>query len=309
MDARLRAVALAQGGVLGARDARRIGLPVVVLDDLTRSRELIRVRRGAFVLRDLHDDADVDALYRLRTRAVLRTRPALDAASHHAAVMLAGIDTFGVDLHTIDVASAVKQSSVRSGLRTHPASGLPIVLARGTRLVDLATALVQVAAASGLVAGVASIDAALHARQCTPETLQDAVAHLPEHQRHRASDAVERSDPAAESVGESRTRLLLRDLGLRVRSQYVVASGSSFVGRVDFLVDDLVVVEFDGLVKYAGFEGRAALAAEKRRESAIVDLGYEVVRLTWADLADPAEVARRVRVARIRAIRRRGGTS
>ena len=64
-----------------------------------------------------------------------------------------------------------------------------------------------------------------------------------------------------------------------------------------------MVVEFDGLVKYAGQQGRAALAAEKARESAIVDLGYEVVRLVWADLANPAEVARRIRTAHARAVR------
>ena len=115
------------------------------------------------------------------------------------------------------------------------------------------------------------------------------------------------TDPASESVGETRTRLLLRDLGFDVESQRVLVDGRRFVGRVDFLVEGIVVVEFDGLVKYAGQEGRSALAAEKARESAIVDLGYEVVRLVWADLANPAEVARRVRLALARAGRRRIG--
>ena len=60
--------------------------------------------------------------------------------------------------------------------------------------------------------------------------------------------------------------------------------------RVDLLVGDRVVVEFDGLVKYEGAEGRAALAAEKRREDWLRSLGYEVVRLTWADLDRPRRV-------------------
>ncbi len=309
VDKRLRAVALAQDGVLGAPDARRLQIPVATLDDLTRAKELVRVRRGAFVLREAHDAADHEARYCLRARAVLRTRPAQDAASHHAALMLEGIPAYGVDLRTVDVVSAVKQPAVRSRLRTHPASGLPIVLSRGWRLVDLPVALVQVAAASGPVAGVCSMDAALHSGLCTPSSLLSAVRRLPEHQQERATLAVELIDTAAESIGESRTRLLLRDLGLNVRSQAVLRSGSAFVGRVDFLVDDLVVVEFDGLVKYAGSEGRSALAAEKQRESRIVDLGYEVVRLTWPDLEDPADVARRIRLAKIRALRRRGRAS
>ena len=93
---------------------------------------------------------------------------------------------------------------------------------------------------------------------------------------------------------------MLADLGFRGREPADAGPAGRFVGRVDFLVEGLVVVEFDGLVKYAGQEGRAALAAEKARESAIVDLGYEVVRLVWADLANPAEVARRIRAARTR---------
>ena len=133
------------------------------------------------------------------------------------------------------------------------------------------------------------------------------MPQLPEYHRDAAERAIALADPASESVGETRTRLLLRDLGFEVVSQRVLADGRRFVGRVDLLVEGIVVVEFDGLVKYAGQDGRSALAAEKARESAIVDLGYEVVRLVWADLANPAEVSRRVRLALARAGRRRIG--
>lgn len=75
--------------------------------------------------------------------------------------------------------------------------------------------------------------------------------------------------------------------------------------RVDLLVDDVVIVEFDGLVKYDGAEGREALAREKLRESALVRLGFEVERVVWSDLANPAALARRIRAARARALSRR----
>jgi very-short-patch-repair endonuclease len=74
---------------------------------------------------------------------------------------------------------------------------------------------------------------------------------------------------------------------------------------VDFLVDERVVIEFDGLVKYDGHEGQAALAAEKRREDRLRAAGYEVIRLTWADLDHPERVVLLVRQARARlAVRR-----
>ena len=102
------------------------------------------------------------------------------------------------------------------------------------------------------------------------------------------------------------TRLLLRDLGYAVRSQVRIADdGGHLVGRVDLLVEGRVVVEFDGMVKYEGADGRAALAAEKHREDRLRALGFEVVRLTWADLDRPEVVDRLIRSALGRAARGR----
>ena len=64
---------------------------------------------------------------------------------------------------------------------------------------------------------------------------------------------------------------------------------------VDFaIVGTRVLVEFDGRSKYGAV---GDLWAEKQREDRIRALGYEVVRLTWADLRDPDRVARLVAAA------------
>ena len=109
------------------------------------------------------------------------------------------------------------------------------------------------------------------------------------------------TDAAAESPGESLTRLLLSGLGWPVRSQVRIHDEHGLVGRVDFLVGTNVIVEFDGMVKYEGAGGRTALAAEKRREDRLRAAGYQVVRIVWADLAHPERVARLVRQAAQRA--------
>jgi len=57
-----------------------------------------------------------------------------------------------------------------------------------------------------------------------------------------------------------------------------------------------VILEFDGALKYGG-TGADALIAEKVREDRLRDLGYEVVRVTWADLAQPLELIARIRRA------------
>ena len=57
--------------------------------------------------------------------------------------------------------------------------------------------------------------------------------------------------------------------------------------------------EFDGLIKYGelvrpGQGPSDAVVAEKRREDAIRDEGWRVVRWTWSDLERFDEVARRI---------------
>jgi len=75
------------------------------------------------------------------------------------------------------------------------------------------------------------------------------------------------------------------------------------VGRVDFLFRaQRTIVEFDGLVKYGGADGRQALIDEKRREDSLRALGYQMVRPTWRDLYDPRKLEQAMRSAFARAI-------
>ena len=73
--------------------------------------------------------------------------------------------------------------------------------------------------------------------------------------------------------------------------------------RVDALfAEQRTIVEFDGRVKY---DDPDAIWREKLREDRLRELGYEVVRVTWAELFDPVALAAKVRRAFDRA-RRRG---
>ncbi len=56
-------------------------------------------------------------------------------------------------------------------------------------------------------------------------------------------------------------------------------------------------------MKYAGAEGRRALIAEKRREDRLRDLGFQVVRVTWAELDRPVLLRQRLLAAFARAAR------
>lgn len=173
----------------------------------------------------------------------------------------------------------------------------------GCRCVRVGHAIAQLPVRCGLVAALVPLDAALRKKLCTIEEVAAAVREICGESSPSGKRLLQLADAQCESVGETRTRALLRDLGYASRSQISIYDRGSFVARVDFLIGKRVVVEFDGLMKYDGADGKGALAREKRREDLLRALGYIVVRLIWADLETPQRVADVLRRARAQAER------
>ena len=307
MDERLRGRAERQGGVFTSRDVRACLLGEHDLRGVVGRREAIRVRRDAYVLGDWWRDAWPTQQLALRTRAILRTRPE-DVASHHSALALHGVATWGVPPDVVDLLAAVGRTRTVAGVRLHPMRDVaePVEVS-GYRAVCVSVAIVQVALSQGVVPAVVSLDDALHQRMCTlghVRTAADWCARGPL-DRARLDAVLDRTDPLCESVGETRARLLLQDLGYAVRSQVRVCDAQGdLVGRVDFMIGERLVVEFDGMVKYEGADGRGALAREKAREERLTALGCVVVRLVWSDLDQPERVRSMIESALVRLVRR-----
>lgn len=132
------------------------------------------------------------------------------------------------------------------------------------------------------------------------EGLVGLVSRLPsEAARRRMSAVVRFGDEQAESVGESYSRALMRELGFEIPSLQVwIHRDGRRIARVDFYWPKLRLVgEFDGLMKYTRAEdlsGRTpveVLTAEKRREDEIRAAGERVVRWGWDDLLHPERFA------------------
>jgi very-short-patch-repair endonuclease len=108
-------------------------------------------------------------------------------------------------------------------------------------------------------------------------------------------------------VGESRSRVLLDRARLPAPVLQWEVPARRWVGRTDFAWPELRTVgEFDGRVKYGrllrpGQEPGDVVFDEKRREDAIRDAGFQVVRWVWADLDDFDEVVARLYAAFARA--------
>lgn len=102
-------------------------------------------------------------------------------------------------------------------------------------------------------------------------------------------------DGRSESAGESVSRVRLGEQGLPIPTlqHEVYDLAGTMVSRSDFAwVQHRTIGEFDGRVKYGallrpGQRPEDVVFAEKLREDAIRDLGWQVVRWIWADLDRP----------------------
>lgn len=162
--------------------------------------------------------------------------------------------------------------------------------------------------------GVAAVDAVLNEGLITRELLEHRLFDIAGTRGSRhAARVITFADGRSGSVGESRSRVALHELGLAPSSlqHEIRTSDGRLVGRADFAWEaERVVGEFDGRIKYGrllrpGQDPGDAVFEEKRREDAIRDEGWEVVRWTSADLGNRERLSARVRTARERGARRR----
>lgn len=304
-DTALRARLAAQDGVISAADLRSIGLGPNEVRRLLNSGVVRRVRPGCFVDMQRWSAEPAAGRHLLEARAALcpsaphaaRTRY---AASHLTALVAWGLPVLVEDLGPIHVCR-LDSGRIRRlpPLLVHGAVDAASVRTRhGLRVVAPALAIVQATRTTGARAGLMAADAALRAGLATGADLSEAVVASRKGAERRMPAAcrqvLDLASAASESPGESWTRLVFHGLGLAQPQQQamILDEHGAFVARVDFLFHKArLIVEFDGAIKYAGADGPAALIAEKRREDRLRQLGFRVVRLTWADLARPAQVA------------------
>lgn len=102
--------------------------------------------------------------------------------------------------------------------------------------------------------------------------------------------ALEYADPLSENPGESWGRAQMITAGIPIpRLQHEYFDVEGLIGRTDYDWRDLLVGEFDGLVKYLkhrrpGETIEQAVMREKAREDRLRALGMMVIRWVWKDL-------------------------
>jgi hypothetical protein len=292
------------GRLVLRRQALADGLSDDELGRLTRRREWRRLRRGAYV--DGTIPVEVAARHQMLVQATLSglRRPAV--VSHQSAAVLQGLRLWGVPLSRVHVTRrppAWNDSGTTLVTHVGRIRDGDIEVVGGVPVTSAARTAVDLARGQPFEVAVVVLDAALRDRLVDSVGLREALAAIEGAPGTRsAARAVGFADGRSESVGESRSRVLLHRLGLAPSTLQleVRAAGGRLVGRADFgWEEQRIVGEFDGRVKYGrllrpGQDPGDVVFDEKLREDEIRDEGWGVVRWTWGDLAVPGRVGDRV---------------
>ncbi|HWD78597.1 MAG TPA: hypothetical protein VG497_06945 [Kribbella sp.] len=218
--------------------------------------------------------------------------------SHQSAALLHGLPVWGTDLakaHFTRVASG--RARVGRAVQVHRGTTAvdEVVEVSGLRITSVERAIVETACTTSYEVGVVLSDAALRMRLTSRESLAAVVRrHQRWHGSPAARAAVHFANGLSDSVGESRFRVLMANHGLPEPELQVEIRDDDGqpIGRVDFLLVGVLVIEFDGALKYR--DGVEAVVAEKWREDRLRERGYGVLRFGWADLNDPHKTAARI---------------
>lgn len=272
-----------------------------------------RLRPGRYAPRAEFDALDAYERHGIRAAETLRAASKDAVLSHQSAAVIHGLDLWNTPL----AVAHLTRSRPTGGRRTrhrhvHSATLRPdeITEVDGLTVTTVARTVADLARTLPFEQAVVVGDHALHATGITSDDVAAAAGTIAPHAgRRRVLRVLDQLDGRSESVGESRSRVLMLREQLPVPDcqPNLYASNGDHLGRVDFLFEEFAVVgEFDGRGKYGRLvpDGQVpadVVWAEKLREDAIRDAGWQVVRWIWDELEIPNLVARRIRDAVSRA--------
>jgi hypothetical protein len=276
-----------------------------------RAGELARPRRGAYVDGVAWESLTDEQRYAIRARAAYRQASTEVALSHLSAVPFYDGPLWGVPLDDVHLTRLDGRAGRRdAGVCQH---GGTLIDGDVEESGDLRiTSAIRTALDISMIAPVEpTLCIVNHLLHRGAMTAADLRARYDGHMELwpgslRTEIVIRLADPRIESVGETRTFFVCWTQHLpRPEPQLEVYDDNGIlVARLDFAFPDHGVwLEFDGRIKYEkylrpGESVTDAVLREKRREELISELtGWRCVRIVWADLANPARLAARIRAA------------
>ncbi|WP_024796653.1 hypothetical protein [Tomitella biformata] len=270
-----------------------------------RTGELVHLTRGSYLLQTDYGSLNALGRHRARISAVAHRHGEDAVISHVSAAAMHGYDLWDVHLDAVHLSQAGPANGKRRhGVHRHREQLAPgeIVSVGGILVTSAARTIADLARTVSLKSAVVTGDCALRRGLPTAALVAEVAAAKGRHGAPNARHALALMDGRSESVGESLSRLKIRELRLPAPElqKDVWNADREWLGRADFYFPGHAVVgEFDGKVKYGKYlkTGQAAGDAvyqEKVREDRIRDTGLVVVRWVWDDLRQPHILHRRI---------------
>ena len=285
-------------GLVTRRQLHELGYDDVSIARARRRGEWVVVRRGVYASGPL--PAEWAARLRVQAAAGVLALRTGALVSHEVAALMHGLPLLAPPREAaLTLPRPVRSPVVTGGLRVH-AAALPAghgTVCEGIPVTTVARTVVDLARWLGFRPGVVTADAALRARSTTRSELVGVLRDCRGWPGLRtARRVVDFADGLAESPLESVCRVAFHRQGLPPPTPQAWIRDGDWAARVDFLWPrQRTVVEADGLIKY---DDADVLRAEKLRQERLEELGYVVVRVTWAQVgASGAAVADRIRRA------------
>ncbi|MGZ4582775.1 MAG: hypothetical protein ACXVYI_00185 [Mycobacterium sp.] len=216
------------------------------------------------------------------------------AACMGTAAAAYGFDTEATpDLHVLEPRGGRLRSA--EGLVVHRREGAPLTVVAGRPATAPAWTAIEVARSLRRPRALATLDAALRSGRCSPDELT-RMLRLQSGRRGvvNVRELLPLASPLAESPMESEARLVMIDGGLPPPVlQYEVVDLRGDLWRLDFAWPDLrVAAEYDGVDWYSGQD---AFIRDRRRYSALQELGWAVVAILAEDVRRrPWDLIRRI---------------
>ncbi|MGA9872443.1 MAG: hypothetical protein WBQ44_15055 [Rhodococcus sp. (in: high G+C Gram-positive bacteria)] len=298
--------------ILSRTDALSRGVTDSELQRYCRTSFWRRLRPGRFVSRVEFDALSPLERHRVVAEAVLSASTADDAVlSHTSAAVFHGIDILGADLSRVHITRNRSGGGRRTAHRVvhaAPYAESDVTVIDGFAVTSLARTIADVARLLSFEDAVCIADLAARTTGVTSEEVAAVLDSRPTHPENRKARRVANfMDGRSESVGESRCRLVLHELGYAPRLQVQLGDADGPFARIDFHLFEInTALEFDGRIKYSRLVPTGQTPSdvawnEKLREDRIRAGGLQVVRITWADLENPVRVDGLLRAAAARA--------
>ncbi|MCB5282915.1 hypothetical protein BJQ89_02678 [Arthrobacter sp. ES1] len=299
----LRAGVLPVGRLWRTEELRDHGISASRVRQLLEQGAILRVRRGCYVLGSFWSSLDRDGISRTRIDAyahrTLTTSTGSFVFSHTTAARLHCLFLWQVDDTIHLTVPFLPSSGGHAGdviAHTRPVPAEDVTEIQGYRVTSLARTALECCLILNFRQGLILMDHALRLG-LDPGELERQAGQL---RRVPGIGSLRKvlacADARSESPGETLARDLIRRLRLPAPVlQFEVRTRLGLFRTDCAWPDRRVALEFDGRRKYFDYAPTAeAVFQERRREKALMELGWKVVRVEWRDLFRESEFKTRL---------------